>query len=96
MTKSATIRVSQAWDFLEVQWLRLDAREVLPVQGTQVQSLVRELRSLSAVWCSFKKKKKRLVGEVAKYVEKHSGRGEIVRSGLRGQKLAASLRNWEE
>ena len=58
MTKSATIRVSQAWDFLEVQWLRLDAREVLPVQGTQVQSLVRELRSLSAVWCSFKKKKK--------------------------------------
>ena len=43
-----------------------------------------------------KKKKKRLVGEVAKYVEKHSGRGEIVRSGLRGQKLAASLRNWEE
>ena len=33
---------------------------------------------------------------MAKYVEKHSGRGEIVRSGLRGQKLAASLRNWEE
>ena len=76
MTKSATIRVSQAWDFLEVQWLRLDAWEVLPTQGTRVQSLVRELRSPPAVWCNFKRKK-RLVGEVAKYVEKHSGRGEM-------------------
>ena len=59
VTKSATIRVSQAWDFPEVQWLRLDAREVLPMQGMQVQSLVRELRSPPAVWCILKKKKKK-------------------------------------
>ena len=60
----------------------------VPGQGTKIPTCC-------VVHLKKKKKKKRLVGEVAKYVEKHSAWRDV-RSGLRGQKRAPSLRNWEE